>query len=81
MYLPRNVDMLQASELSWLSSPPLYIEVPSHKLHWVPWILADYSYDHIFLQMEENLVRGRLKGITAYFGEAPSGLCMGCSLN
>ncbi|XP_057803963.1 uncharacterized protein LOC131019435 isoform X4 [Salvia miltiorrhiza] len=43
MFLPRNVDVLQASELSWLSSPPLDIE------------------------MEENLVRGRLKGITVYF--------------
>ncbi|KAL0384496.1 UNVERIFIED_CONTAM: Trimethylguanosine synthase [Sesamum radiatum] len=27
MYLPRNLDMLQASELSWLSSPPLDIEI------------------------------------------------------
>ncbi|KAG8368702.1 hypothetical protein BUALT_Bualt15G0073100 [Buddleja alternifolia] len=27
MYLPRNIDLLQASELSWLSSPPLDIEV------------------------------------------------------
>ncbi|KAK6156867.1 hypothetical protein DH2020_011115 [Rehmannia glutinosa] len=27
MYLPRNIDVLQASELSWLSSPPLDIEV------------------------------------------------------
>ncbi|KAL1534318.1 trimethylguanosine synthase-like [Salvia divinorum] len=50
MYLPRNVDVLQASELSWLSSPPLDIEV------------------------EENLVRGRLKGITVYFGD--SKLCV-----
>ncbi|KAL0422359.1 UNVERIFIED_CONTAM: Trimethylguanosine synthase [Sesamum latifolium] len=27
MYLPRNLDMLQASELSWLSSPPLDVEI------------------------------------------------------
>ncbi|KAL8061022.1 hypothetical protein ABFX02_02G062000 [Erythranthe guttata] len=45
MYLPRNVDVLQVSELSWLSSPPLDIEV------------------------EENYVRGRAKGITVYFGD------------
>ncbi|KAL3843741.1 hypothetical protein ACJIZ3_001144 [Penstemon smallii] len=44
MYLPRNIDMLQASELSWLSSPPLDMEI------------------------EENFVRGRSKGITLYFG-------------
>ncbi|XP_042005538.1 trimethylguanosine synthase-like [Salvia splendens] len=50
MFLPRNVDVLQASELSWLSSPPLDIEV------------------------EENLVHGRLKGITVYFGD--SKLCL-----
>ncbi|CAA0822027.1 S-adenosyl-L-methionine-dependent methyltransferases superfamily protein [Striga hermonthica] len=40
MYLPRNTDVLQARELSWLSSPPLNIEI------------------------EENFVRGRSKGIT-----------------
>ncbi|KAL6494561.1 hypothetical protein OROGR_031361 [Orobanche gracilis] len=45
MYLPRTIDVLQASELSWLSSPPLDIE------------------------MEENFVRGKLKGITVYFGD------------
>ncbi|XP_047981891.1 trimethylguanosine synthase-like isoform X1 [Salvia hispanica] len=50
MFLPRNVNVLQASELSWLSSPPLDIEV------------------------EENLVHGRLKGITVYFGD--SKLCV-----
>ncbi|KAH6831702.1 S-adenosyl-L-methionine-dependent methyltransferase superfamily protein [Perilla frutescens var. hirtella] len=27
MFLPRNIDLLQASELSWLSSPPLDIEI------------------------------------------------------
>ncbi|KAL2513690.1 S-adenosyl-L-methionine-dependent methyltransferase superfamily protein [Forsythia ovata] len=27
MYLPRNVDVLQASALSWLSSPPLNVEI------------------------------------------------------
>ncbi|KAL6532403.1 hypothetical protein OROGR_014373 [Orobanche gracilis] len=27
MFLPRNIDLLQASELSWLSSPPLDTEV------------------------------------------------------
>ncbi|KAL6517657.1 hypothetical protein OROMI_033358 [Orobanche minor] len=45
MYLPRTIDVLQASELSWLSSPPLDIE------------------------MEENFARGKLKGITVYFGD------------
>ncbi|XP_073269776.1 uncharacterized protein [Primulina huaijiensis] len=45
MYLPRNVDMPQAIELSWLSSPPLDVEV------------------------EENFVRGKSKGITIYFGD------------
>nr|GEW47001.1 trimethylguanosine synthase [Tanacetum cinerariifolium] len=44
MFLPRNVDVIQVEELSWLSSPPLNVEI------------------------EENYVRGFLKGITAYFG-------------
>ncbi|GKA70205.1 trimethylguanosine synthase-like protein isoform X1 [Tanacetum coccineum] len=44
MFLPRNVDVFQVEELSWLSSPPLNVEI------------------------EENYVRGFLKGITAYFG-------------
>ncbi|KAF9614361.1 hypothetical protein IFM89_018114 [Coptis chinensis] len=44
MFLPRNVDINQVEELSWLSSPPLNLEV------------------------EENYVESRLKGITAYFG-------------
>lgn len=44
MFLPRNVDVFQVEELSWLSSPPLNFEI------------------------EENYVRGFLKGITAYFG-------------
>ncbi|MCD7447814.1 hypothetical protein HAX54_035291 [Datura stramonium] len=45
MYLPRNVDLLQVEELSWLSSPPLKVEI------------------------EENMLHGRLKSITAYFGD------------
>ncbi|KAJ0501198.1 putative noranthrone synthase [Helianthus annuus] len=45
MFLPRNVDVCQVEELSWLSSPPLNVEI------------------------EENYVRGFLKGITAYFGK------------
>ncbi|GER42701.1 S-adenosyl-L-methionine-dependentmethyltransferases superfamily protein [Striga asiatica] len=45
MFLPRTTDVLQARELSWLSSPPLNIEI------------------------EENFVRGRSKGITVYFGD------------
>ncbi|MCL7042042.1 hypothetical protein MKW94_008780 [Papaver nudicaule] len=48
MFLPRNVDLHQVEELSWLSSPPLN------------------------LQIEENYVEGRLKGITAYFGDTAS---------
>ncbi|PIN11714.1 Methylase [Handroanthus impetiginosus] len=32
MYLPRNIDVLQASELSWLSSPPLDVEVHDYLL-------------------------------------------------
>ncbi|KAL0365123.1 UNVERIFIED_CONTAM: Trimethylguanosine synthase [Sesamum angustifolium] len=31
MYLPRNLDMLQANELSWLSSPPLDVEAAKHE--------------------------------------------------
>ncbi|KAM3377582.1 trimethylguanosine synthase [Capsicum galapagoense] len=45
MYLPRNVELLQVEELSWLSSPPLKVEI------------------------EENMLHGRLKSITAYFGD------------
>ncbi|PIA46019.1 hypothetical protein AQUCO_01600351v1 [Aquilegia coerulea] len=45
MFLPRNVDLNQVEELSWLSCPPLDVEV------------------------EENYVQSRLKGITAYFGK------------
>ncbi|CAN4110598.1 unnamed protein product [Withania somnifera] len=45
MYLPRNVDLLQVEELSWLSTPPLKVEI------------------------EENMLHGRLKSITAYFGD------------
>ncbi|KAM0063918.1 putative noranthrone synthase [Helianthus debilis subsp. tardiflorus] len=45
MFLPRNVDVCQVEELSWLSSPPLNVEI------------------------EENYVRGFLKGVTAYFGK------------
>ncbi|XP_026407013.1 trimethylguanosine synthase-like isoform X2 [Papaver somniferum] len=48
MFLPRNVNLHQVEELSWLSSPPLN------------------------LQIEENYVEGRLKGITAYFGDTAS---------
>ncbi|CDP22207.1 unnamed protein product [Coffea canephora] len=46
MYLPKNVDLLEVEQLSWLSSPPLDIEI------------------------EENTVRGKLKAITVYFGDA-----------
>ncbi|CDP04891.1 unnamed protein product [Coffea canephora] len=46
MYLPRNVGLLEMEQLSWLSSPPLDIEI------------------------EENTVRGKLKAITIYFGDA-----------
>ncbi|XP_076899965.1 uncharacterized protein LOC143553973 [Bidens hawaiensis] len=45
MFLPRNVDVCQVEQLSWLSSPPLNVEI------------------------EENYVRGFLKGVTAYFGK------------
>ncbi|OIT27928.1 hypothetical protein A4A49_19800 [Nicotiana attenuata] len=45
MYLPRNVDLQQVEELSWLSSPPMKVEI------------------------EENMLHGRLKSITAYFGD------------
>ncbi|CAI9103988.1 OLC1v1002590C1 [Oldenlandia corymbosa var. corymbosa] len=46
MYLPRNIDILEVEQLSWLSSPPLDIEI------------------------EENVVRSKLKGITVYFADA-----------
>ncbi|KAM0918386.1 hypothetical protein ACQ4PT_008940 [Festuca glaucescens] len=46
MFLPRNVDINQVEELSWLCSPPLDFE------------------------SEENYVQHRIKGITAYFGNA-----------
>ncbi|XP_020523795.1 trimethylguanosine synthase isoform X2 [Amborella trichopoda] len=49
MFLPRNVDVNQVEELSWLSSPPLEVEI------------------------EENYVKGKLKGITAYFGDIAYG--------
>ncbi|XP_010268471.1 PREDICTED: trimethylguanosine synthase [Nelumbo nucifera] len=57
MFLPRNVDIHQVEELSWLSSPPLNIEI------------------------EENYVGGKLKGMTAYFsGSALLNLgCLSCS--
>ncbi|XP_009775804.1 uncharacterized protein LOC107832327 [Nicotiana tabacum] len=45
MYLPRNVDLQQVEGLSWLSSPPMKVEI------------------------EENMLHGRLKSITAYFGD------------
>ncbi|CDP15460.1 unnamed protein product [Coffea canephora] len=44
MYLPKNVNLLEVEQLSWLSSPPLDIE--------------------------ENTVKGKLKAITVYFGDA-----------
>nr|GMD91614.1 Trimethylguanosine synthase [Ipomoea batatas] len=33
MYLPRNVDLLQVEQLSWLSSPPLQIQIEENLLH------------------------------------------------
>lgn len=45
LYLPRNIDLLQVEQLSWLYSPPLDVEI------------------------EENMVKGSLKGVTAYFGD------------
>ncbi|ONK69685.1 uncharacterized protein A4U43_C05F25670 [Asparagus officinalis] len=50
MFLPRNMDLNEVEELSWLSSPPLN------------------------LKMEENQVKTRTKGITAYFGDTASAL-------
>ncbi|KAK9281930.1 hypothetical protein L1049_004838 [Liquidambar formosana] len=50
MFLPRNVDLHQVEELSWLSSPPLNIEI------------------------EENYVQSKLKGLTIYFGGTAFGL-------
>lgn len=52
MFLPRNVDLDQLAELSWLSNPPLAVEI------------------------EKNYVNGRLKAITAYFGDIslPTGI-------
>ncbi|CAK9141064.1 unnamed protein product [Ilex paraguariensis] len=47
MFLPKNVDQREVEELSWLSSPPLHVEI------------------------EENYVQSSLKGMTAYFGDAP----------
>lgn len=44
-YLPRNVDLVQVEELSWLYTPPLELEI------------------------EENMVRDNLKGITVYYGD------------
>ncbi|XP_030470877.1 uncharacterized protein LOC115689049 isoform X1 [Syzygium oleosum] len=48
MFLPRNMDLNQVEELSWLSSPPLHVEI------------------------EENYVDGKFKGITAYFNDVTS---------
>lgn len=45
LFLPRNVDLDQLSELSWLASPPLPCEV------------------------EKNYLNGKLKTITAYYGD------------
>eukprot|EP01018_Ginkgo_biloba_P030098 Gb_12343 [translate_table: standard] len=45
MFLPRNVDLNQLAELSWLSCPPLALEV------------------------EKNYINGKLKAITAYYGD------------
>lgn len=32
MFLPRNVDLQQVEELSWLSSPPLEVEIEENYL-------------------------------------------------
>lgn len=80
MFLPRNVDLKQVEELSWLSSPPLEIEVyafVSQKFHRIyDSILLRYSNKPVFsvvmaimnLQIEKNYVDGSFKGTTVYFG-------------
>lgn len=49
MYLPRNIDVLQASELSWLSSPPLGIEVRCCRVHWMPVSGSEFMLTTLFL--------------------------------
>lgn len=81
MFLPRNVDLLQVEELSWLSSPPLCVEV-SISLNdmfigdvYKDLLGASFTYQKLFsfVQIEKNYVNSYLKGITAYFGDAAFG--------
>lgn len=71
MFLPRNVDVCEVEQLSWLSSPPLNVEVITYMYSYL--IAITFSFlcklyvVHGF-QIEENYVHGFLKGKTAYFG-------------
>lgn len=81
MFLPRNVDLLQVEELSWLSSPPLCVEVPTslmiyvHRARLQGHAMSFFTYQKLFssVQIEKNYVNSYLKGITVYFGDSTFG--------
>uniref|UniRef100_A0A0D9WMR2 Trimethylguanosine synthase n=1 Tax=Leersia perrieri TaxID=77586 RepID=A0A0D9WMR2_9ORYZ len=65
MFLPRNVDISQVEQLSWLSSPPLdFVKVIVN----LSICNNNIGIPAVVLQSEESYVEHRLKGITAYFG-------------
>ncbi|KAF7142371.1 hypothetical protein RHSIM_Rhsim05G0109400 [Rhododendron simsii] len=52
MFLPRNVDLLQVEELSWLSSPPLCVEIEKNYLNGYLKGITVYFGDAAFGKME-----------------------------
>ncbi|KAE9448337.1 hypothetical protein C3L33_19780, partial [Rhododendron williamsianum] len=52
MFLPRNVDLLQVEELSWLSSPPLCVEIEKNYVNSYLKGITAYFGDAAFGKME-----------------------------
>lgn len=75
MFLPRNMDLNQVEQLSWLSCPPLDVEVLALlSIHLIcDEMMNILSPFHITagltMQIEKNYVQSYLKGITVYFGD------------
>lgn len=72
MFLPRNVDVNEVEQLSWLSSPPLNMDVGIYVCSSDLGEVID-DYKTLFLmrfafQIEKNYVGKFFKGITVYFG-------------
>lgn len=63
MYLPRNVDMPQAIELSWLSSPPLDVEVYLFVCVWIL-VCVNESWSHLLLLLSggRKFCAGKVEG-------------------